>query len=155
MTPEQIAARLSNKSKGQIFSYISRRICKVRKDVDACVIKETKAQSRIAEYSNCGAVKEGILSGERLPPEAPKGAKECFYVGDIKFFKMTSGKTCLAAIITGNRPEIQYFVNGKPSPEPEFLLASEKSKPESKEELAKSFLVPYKLINCDDIVEVI
>lgn len=155
MTPEQIAQKLSNKHKGQIFSYVSRRICKVRKDVEDCVVKETKAQARIANYANCGAVKEGILSGERLPPDAPKGTKECFYIGHIKFFKMMSGKTCLAAPITGNAPHIQFFVNGKPSPEPEFLLASEKVKPESKEELAKNFLVPYKLINCADIIEVI
>lgn len=155
MTPEQIAQKLSNKQKGQIFSYVSRRICKVRKDIDACVVKETKAQARIASYANCGAVKEGILSGERLPPDAPKGTKECFYIGHIKFFKMMSGKTCLAAPITGNRAEIQFFVNGKPSPEPEFLLASEKVKPESKEELKNVWQAPYKLINCADIVEVI
>lgn len=155
MTPEQIAEKLSSKQKGQIFSYISRRICKVRKDVDACVVKETKAQARIANYANCGAVKEGILSGERLPPDAPKGTKECFYIGHIKFFKMMSGKTCLAAPLTGNEPQIQFFINGKPSLEPEFLLASEKVKPESKEELKNVWQVPYKLINVDDIVEVI
>lgn len=152
MTPQEIAARLSAKQKGQIFSLTWRRKCKTKKGTNKTVEKETHAQARLAEYANHAPVKQGILNGERLPPEAPKGAKEIFYIGNVKFFNMMSGKTCLAVPLAGNSPVAKYYVDGQPSAEPDFLLASEKVQPESKEELAKMAMVPFKLINCQDII---
>jgi len=152
MTPQQIASRLSSKKKGQIYSLIWRRQCRVKKGIDKLVEKETKAQAILAEYANRAPVKNGVLNGERLPPEAPKGAVECFYLDNVKFFKMSSGKTCLAAPLSGNEPQIQYYVDGQLSAEPDYLLASEKVQLKSKEQLAANCQVQYKLINCQDIV---
>lgn len=154
MTPQQIAARLSSRQKGGFYSVIYRRNCKTKKGTPHLVEKETRAQAILAEYGARAAVKEGILSGERLPPEAPRGVKEIFYIDNVKFFKMISGKTCLAAPLSGNEPQIQYFVDGKPSAEPDYLLASEKVQPKSKEKLAANYLAQFKLINCEDIVDV-
>ncbi len=154
MTPQQIAARLSSKKKGQIYSLIWRRQCRVKKGINSKVEKETHAQAILAEYGNRAPVKNGVLNGERLPPEAPKGAVECFYLGDAKFFKMTSGKTCLAAPLSGNEPQIRYYVDGELSLEPDFLLASEKTQLKSKEQLAENCQAQYKLINCQDIIDI-
>lgn len=154
MTPQQIAANLSSRQKGGFFSVIYRRNCKTKKGTPYLVEKETRAQAILAEYGARAAVKEGILSGERLPPEAPKGTKEIFYVGGVKFFKMVSGKTCLAAPLSGNEPQIQYFVDGKPSAEPDCLLASEKVQMKSKEELAENSQAQFKLIDCETILDV-
>lgn len=154
MTPQEIAARLSAKQKGQIFSLTWRRKCKIKKGISHIVEKETHAQARLAEYANHAPVKQGILNGERLPPEAPKGAKEVFYIGNVKFFNMMSGKTCLAVPLAGNSPVAKYYVDGQLSAEPDFLLASEKVQPESKEELAAKHLTPYKLVNCQDIIDI-
>ncbi len=154
MTPEQIAERLSSRQKGQIFSITYRRNCKVKKGTPHFVEKQTRAQAILAEYGNRAPVKRGILTKERLPPEAPKGTEEIFYIGNAKFFKMLSGKTCLAAPLSGNEPTIQYFVDGKPSPEPDYLLASEKVQQKSKEDLAANNQAQFKLINCEDIVDV-
>lgn len=154
MTPQQIAARLSAKSKGQIFSLTWRRKCKTKKGYNQVVEKETHAQGQLAEYANFAPVKQGILSGERLSPEAPKGTKEVFYIGKAKFFNMMSGKTCLAVPLSGNPPVAKYYVDGQLSAEPDFLLSSEKIKQESKEELSKLHQVPYKLVNVQDIIDV-
>lgn len=152
MTPQQIAEKLSTKQSGQIFSLVWRRQCRVKKGIEKLVEKETTAQSQLADYANFAPVKQGILSGERLPPEAPKGTKEVFYIGKAKFFNMMSGKTCLAVPLSGNPPVAKYYVDGKLSAEPDFLLASEKVKLESKEELSRLHQVPYKLVNVQDIV---
>lgn len=154
MTPEQIAERLASRQKGQIFSIVYRRNCKVKKGTPHLVEKQTRAQAILCEYANRTAVKEGVLNKDRLPPEAPKGIEEIFYIGNAKFFKMTSGKTCLAAPLSGNDPVIQYFVDGQPSPEPDYLLASEKVQLKDKNELAASSQAQFKLINCEDIVDV-
>ena len=154
MTPEQIAAHLSTRQRGGFYSLVYRRNCKTKKGTPHLVEKETRAQAVLAEYAARAAVKEGILSGERLPPEAPKGTKEIFYVGGVKFFRMISGKTCLAANISGNEPQIQYFVDGQPSAEPDYLLASEKVQLKSKEELAESSQAQFKLIDCESILDV-
>lgn len=154
MTPEQIAARLSSRQKGGFYSVIYRRNCKTKKGTPHLVEKETRAQAILAEYGARAAVKEGILSGERLPPDAPRGTKEIFYIDNVKFFKMISGKTCLAAPLSGNEPQIQYFVDGKPSAEPDYLLASEKVQLKSKEELAANHLAQFKLIDCESILDV-
>lgn len=154
MTPNQIAARLASRQKGGLFSVTYRRNCKTKKDAPHCVEKETHAQAILAEYGNRAPVKEGILSGERLPPEAPKGTKEIFYLGNAKFYKMMSGKTCLGFTQSGNEPQIQYFVDGKPSAEPEYLLASEKAQQKSKEQLAENNQAQFKLIDCETILDV-
>lgn len=154
MTPQQIAERLASRQKGQIFSITYRRNCKVKKGTPHFVEKQTRAQAILAEYGSRAPVKEGVLNKERLPPEAPKGTEEIFYLGNAKFFKMVSGKICLAAPLSGNEPVIQYFVDGQPSPEPDYLLASEKVQPKSKEELAANNQAQFKLINCEDIIDV-
>lgn len=154
MTPQQIAERLASRQKGQIFSITYRRNCKVKKGTPHFVEKQTRAQAILAEYGNRAPVKQGILTKERLPPEAPKGTEEIFYIGNAKFFKMTSGKTCLGFPLSGNEPTVEYFVDGKLSLEPEFLLASEKVQQKSKEELAANNQAQFKLINCEDIVDV-
>lgn len=152
MTPDQIAAHLSSRQRGGFYSLVYRRNCKTKKGTNHLVEKQTHAQAILAEYGNRSPVKEGILSGERLPPEAPKGTKEIFYIGGVKFFKMISGKTCLGATLSGNEPQIQYIVDGEPSAEPDYLLASEKVQPKNKEELAANSQAQFKLINCEDIV---
>lgn len=154
MTPEQIAERLASRQKGQIFSITYRRNCKVKKGINHSVEKQTKAQAILCEYANRAAVKEGVLNKDRLPPEAPKGTEEIFYIGNAKFFKMTSGKTCLAAPLSGNEPIIQYFVDGQPSPEPDYLLASEKVQQKGKEDLAANNQAQFKIINCEDIISI-
>lgn len=154
MTPQQIAERLASRQKGQIFSIVYRRNCKVKKGTPHFVEKQTHAQAILAEYGNRAPVKEGVLNKERLPPEAPKGTEEIFYIGNAKFYKMTSGKTCLGFPLSGNEPTIQYFVDGQPSAEPDYLLASEKAKQKSKEDLAANNQAQFKLINCEDIVDV-
>lgn len=154
MTPQQIAERLASRQKGQIFSITYRRNCKVKKGTPHLVEKQTRAQAILCEYANRAAVKEGVLNKDRLPPEAPKGTEEIFYIGNAKFFKMVSGKTCLAAPLSGNEPIIQYFVDGQPSAEPDYLLASEKVQQKSKEELAANNQAQFKLINCEDIVDI-
>ncbi len=154
MTPQQIAERLASRQKGQIFSIVYRRNCKVKKGTPHFVEKQTRAQAILAEYGNRAPVKQGILSGERLPPEAPKGTEEIFYLGNAKFFKMTSGKTCLAVPLTGNEPIVEYYVDGKLSAEPDYLLASEKTQQKSKEKLAENFQVPYKLVNVEDLIDI-
>ena len=154
MTPEQIAERLSSRKGGQIFSVTYRRNCKIKKGTNHRVEKETKAQAILAEYANRAPVKQGILTKDRLPPEAPKGTEEIFYLGPAKFYKMISGKTCLGFPVSGNEPIIQYFVDGQPSAEPDYLLASEKVQLKDKNELAASSQAQFKLINCEDIVDV-
>lgn len=154
MTPQQIAAHLSDRQRGGFYSLIYRRNCKTKKGTNHLVEKQTHAQAILAEYGNRAPVKEGILSGERLPPEAPKGTKEIFYIGGVKFFKMMSGKTCLGATLSGNEPQIQYIVDGQPSAEPDYLLASEKVQPKSKEQLAENSQAQFKLIDCETILDV-
>lgn len=154
MTPQQIAERLSSRKGGQIFSVTYRRNCKVKKGTPHFVEKQTRAQAILCEYANRATVKEGVLNKERLPPEAPKGTEEIFYIGNAKFFKMKSGKTCLAAPLSGNEPVIQYFVDGQPSAEPDYLLASEKVQQKSKEELAANNQAQFKLIDCESILDV-
>ena len=154
MTPQQIAERLASRKSGQLFSVTYRRNCKVKKGINHNVQKETKAQAILAEYANRAPVKQGILTKDRLPPEAPKGTEEIFYLGPAKFYKMISGKTCLGFPVSGNEPIIQYFVDGQPSAEPDYLLASEKVQPKSKEQLAANHLAQFKLIDCDSILDV-
>lgn len=154
MTPQQIAERLASRKGGQIFSVTYRRNCKVKNGTNHKVEKETKAQAILCEYSNRAAVKEGILNKDRLPPEAPKGTEEIFYLGPAKFYRMTSGKTCLGFPLSGNEPTIQYFVDGQPSAEPDYLLASEKVQLKDKNELAASSQAQFKLIDCETILDV-
>lgn len=154
MTPQQIAERLSSRKGGQIFSVIYRRNCKVKKGTPHLVEKQTHAQAILCEYANRAAVKQGILTKDRLLPEAPKGTEEIFYLGPAKFYKMTSGKTCLGFPLSGNEPTIQYFVDGKPSAEPDYLLASEKVQQKSKEHLAANNQAQFKLIDCESILDV-
>jgi hypothetical protein len=154
MTPQQIAESLASRKGGQIFSVTYRRNCKVKKGTNHRVEKETKAQAILAEYGNRAAVKQGILTKDRLPPEAPKGTEEIFYLGPAKFYKMTSGKTCLGFPLSGNEPTIEYFVDGQLSPEPDYLLASEKVQLKSKQDLAENNQAQFKLIDCESILDV-
>lgn len=157
MTPEQIAQRLQNRQRGSIFSVVSRRPCKVKKDCDFVIEKLTNQQAQLVEYSNRGPVKQGVESGEREAPQLPRGVKSAKYIGGVKFYENYSGKTCLALPLTGNRPQSKYFLNNKEVPfevVSDYLLASEKIIPETKEQLQKIHQAPFKMIDVTNIREI-
>lgn len=157
MTPEQIAQRLQNRQHGTIFSIVSRRPCKVKQGVDFKIEKLTNQQAMLAEYGNRKPVREGVESGEREAPQLPRGVKSVKYINGIKFFENFSGKTCLACPIVGNRPQSKYLLNNKEVPfetVADYLLASEKVIPETKEQLQKIHQAPFKMIDVANIEDV-
>lgn len=157
MTPEQIAEKLVSRAKGQLYTIKSRRPCKLKKGVDLEIFKETVQQGMLCDYSARKSVREGVESGEREAPELPKGVKSVKYIGGVKFYENHSGKICISCPLSGNSPKSKFFLNNQEvSPEQisDYLLASEKVKPENKEELEKRHLVPFKMIDCANVVEI-
>ncbi len=158
MNPHQIAEKLASRARGGIFSIISRRPCKTLKGCPFVIEKLTKQQGILAEYSARKSVKEGIESGERDEPELPKGVRSCYKIGNVKFYEYMNGNTGVAVPLAGNPAISIYYVDGVETPKEKiehFLLASEKIKPESKEELQKIFHAPHKIIGCSNIIDVI
>jgi hypothetical protein len=157
MTPDQIAKSLSIRKAGQFFTVISRRFCKVRKGVDSIIEKESTYQGQLCEYKDRAIVKDAILSRERSAPNLPKGVKECFYLGDVKFFAMVNGNTCLAVNVAGNKPKSRFYKNNSPVEESVIVsevLAQELNKVATKEEAAENNQAPFVMINVQNILAV-
>ncbi len=157
MTPEQIAEKLVSRAKGQLYTIKSRRPCKLRKGVNLEIFKETEQQGMLCDYSRRGPVREGVESGEREAPELPKGVKAVKHIGGVKFYEMFNSNICLSVPLSGNPPKSKYLINDKevtPEEINDYLLASEKVEPESKEELEKIFQAPFKMISVKNIVSI-
>ncbi len=157
MKPEQIAKSLSLRGKGQLYSVLSRRPVKTRKGVSSIIEKESSYQGILAEYSARKSVKEGIQSGERDRPQLPNGMKECFYLGESKFFRGFNGTEYLGVTISGNKPKSKYYKNGAIVEKDEIIsevLAAEVAPKKSKEQLAENCQAEFVLIKCDNILRV-
>lgn len=157
MKPEQIAERLVTRKGGQIFSVVSRRKCKTKKDCPFIIEKISRYQGQLCEYASRKDVKQGIESGERSEPKLPPGVKESFYVGQVKFFRMFSGNICLAVNVSGNKLKSEYLRNGKSVDKKEvedYLLASEKVVPKEKSEHQEDHTAAFVSVGVDNIIEI-
>lgn len=157
MTPEQIAQKLVSRAKGQLYTIKSRRPCKLKKGINLEIFKETVQQGMLCDYSARKSVREGVESGEREAPELPKGVKAVKHIGGVKFYENYSGKICISCPLGGNAPKSKFFLNNKevsPDQISDYLLASEKVQPESKEELEAKHFAPFKMIDVANILEI-
>jgi hypothetical protein len=157
MTPEQIAEKLVSRAKGQLYTVKSRRPCKLKKGFNLEIFKETEQQGMLCDYSRREPVREGVESGEREAPELPKGVKAVKHIGGVKFYEMANGNICLSVPLSGNKAKSKYLLNGQEVSQErisDYLLASEKVEPESKEELEKLHQVPFKMISVGNIIEI-
>lgn len=157
MTPQQIADKLASRPKGTIFSIVSRRLAKTKKDVSAIIEKESHIQFQLAEYANTANVKSGIQSGEREKPHLPKGVKETFYVDSCKFYRTFGGNECFGGPIAGNKPKSIFYKNGETVSVEEIkddLLASELAEKKTKSELAEVHQSPFAMISVSNIVSI-
>ncbi len=154
MTPDQIAKALSEKKGGNFFSVISRRPLKLKKGCFSTIEKESHMQGILAEYANTSNVKSGIQNGERDRPHLPKGVKECFYIGRIKFFRMESGKVCLAVNIAGNQPKSFFYKNGSLVEKEKLVdevLSQDLAEKNTRAELAGVNQSPFVMIGVENI----
>jgi len=157
MTPQQIAQSLAVRKAGCFFTVKIRRPCKTRKGVDSIIEKESIYQGQLCDYSAKSAVKQGIESGERDAPELPKGMKESFKDGNAKFYRGFNDQKYFGVVVDGNKPKSKYYKNGQIVEKDQIigdLLASELSRPKTKQELAEKRQSPFVLIKCENVLEI-
>lgn len=157
MTPEQITQRLAIRKNGQFFTVKTRRPCKTRKGVDCIIEKESVYQGQLCDYSAKFAVKQGIESGERDAPELPKGMKNSFKDGNAKFYNGFNDQKYWGVTIEGNKSKSKYYKNGQIIDKDQILddlLASEKSPPKDKKELAEKCQAPFVLLKVENVLEI-
>lgn len=157
MTPQQIAQSLAIRKAGCFFTVKVRRPCKTRKGIDSIIEKESVYQGQLCDYSAKSAVRQGIESGERDAPELPKGMKESFKDGNAKFYNGFNDQKYFGVVVDGNKPKSKYYKNGQIVEKDQILddlLASEKSPPKTKQELAEKCQSPFVLIKCENILEI-
>lgn len=157
MEAREIAEKLEGRKAGSFFSLTTHRAVKTFKGCESIIEKESIMQGMLCEYSNRAAVKDGVEDGIREEPELPTWVKEKFKLGNCNFWLGNTGEVYLCVPLTGNEPKAKWFMDGEEcnyaDVEP-FLLASEKPKRVSKDELAEKGQVPFCGINVKNIIDV-
>lgn len=156
MTTKQIAEVLANTRKGMFFSVTVRRAAKTFKGVTAHIVKTTTMTCQNADYAARKAVREAVEAGEREAPVLPSYVTEVFTEGGVKFWRGKNGSVYFPVPVT-NAGTPTWEMDGAQVQKCDIehlLLASEKSAPADKEDLADKGQVPFIGVNIDNIIAI-
>lgn len=157
MTANEIATILSAKRGGSFFTVQTARPAKVRKGVEAVIVKTSVMQGMIADYANRKAVREAIEAGDRDAPEMPSWA-EAVEIGGVRFWRnLKSGAHYLPVVLSGNKARSEWTMDGQAVSVDdirELLLASETAPKPSKDDLADKGQVPFIAVGVDNITAI-
>jgi membrane carboxypeptidase/penicillin-binding protein PbpC len=157
MDAVSISKALEGRKTGAFFSIKMKRPAKLLAAFKNLVVDKESTMTGQLDYSARAAVKNAVADGERAAPELPSHIKESFMVGNVKFWRGNTDKVYLPMPLSGAKPKVQWYLDGEPCDKADvemYLQASEKSKPQDKEELADKGQVPFVGISVENILEV-
>lgn len=155
MTTNQIAEALANTRKGQFFSVTIQRPAKVFKGVTDTIVKTTTVTAQNADYAARAAVREAVESGDREAPVLPSFVTNVVVIDGVKFWEGKNGFYLPVPVTNhGNPVWTRNGVEVKKEDISDLLLASEKSEPVSKDDLADKGQVPFIAVNVDNIIAI-
>lgn len=159
MNATSIASILEAK-KGRIFTVTVNRPAKNRAAYEGEKIeKRSVYQGQNCDYANRAPVKQAIADGNMVAPALPSHIQEVFHISDVKFWRGKNGQEYFPMPVTGNKPKVQWFHNGKEVELEDIqhmLLSSEYAeKPKKPESTDGKVSVPFNAIKVENIASIV